>query len=409
MNLTAEEKQFIRDHASEDANRLLLGAKKYPQLDVPFLVDQILSRRQIREKLPSWYANEDLVFPAKIAAEQCSSERTALYKQRLVSSSDTLCDLTGGLGIDSYFFSRKVSQLTYIERFPVYCEAARHNFQVLGADNITVRNENSVDIVPDLPEVDVFYLDPARRGEGNKRVFALSDCEPDLPRLLPLLLQKAPRVIAKLSPMADLQQTESLLPGTVAIHVLSVRNECKELLFDIRREAAVSTPPVYCVDFTTAETEHSFTFTVEEEWNVPLTLAAQVGTYLYEPNASVLKAGAFKSVARQYGLEKLHVSSHLILPILSLPVFPAVRFGWKMFFLSPTKSVNRLLRKYHKPILPSVISLCRLMNCGRRPRFRKALMFISSLPPCRMEGKCWWFAGKSVIFNLNPCSILYGC
>ena len=189
MNLTAEEKQFIREHAADDTNKLLLGAKKYPQLDVPFLVDQILSRRQIREKLPSWYANEDLVFPAKIAAEQCSSERTALYKQRLVSSSDTLCDLTGGLGIDSYFFSRKVSQLTYIERFPVYCEAARHNFQVLGADNITVRNENSVDIVSDLPEVDVFYLDPARRGEGNKRVFALSDCEPDLPCFLPRLLQ----------------------------------------------------------------------------------------------------------------------------------------------------------------------------------------------------------------------------
>ena len=321
MNLTAEEKQFIRDHASDDANRLLLGAKKYPQLDVPFLVDQILSRRQIREKLPSWYANEDLVFPAKIAAEQCSSERTALYKQRLVSSSDTLCDLTGG-----YFFSRKIRQLTYIERFPVYCEAARHNFQVLGADNITVRNENSVDIVSDLPEVDVFYLDPARRGEGNKRVFALSDCEPDLPRLLPLLLQKAPRVIAKLSPMADLQQTVSLLPGTVAIHVLSVRNECKELLFDIRREAAISTPTVYCVDFTTTGTEHSFTFTVEEERNSPLTLAAQVGTYLYEPNASVLKAGAFKSVAQQYGLEKLHVSSHLYTSDILVAGFPGRSF-----------------------------------------------------------------------------------
>ena len=326
MNLTAEEKQFIRDHASDDANRLLLGAKKYPQLDVPFLVDQILSRRQVREKLPSWYANEDLVFPAKIAAEQCSSERTALYKQRLVSSSDKLCDLTGGLGIDSYFFSRKVRRLTYIERFPVYCEAARHNFQVLGADNITVQNENSVDIVSDLPEVDVFYLDPARRGEGNKRVFALSDCEPDLPRLLPLLLQKAPRVIAKLSPMADLQQTVSLLPGTVAIHVLSVRNECKELLFDIRREAAVSTPPVYCVDFTTTGTEHSFTFTVEEERNSPLTLAAQVGTYLYEPNASVLKAGAFKSVAQQYGLEKLHVSSHLYTSDTLVAGFPGRSF-----------------------------------------------------------------------------------
>lgn len=326
MNLTAEEKQFIRDHASDDANRLLLGAKKYPQLDVPFLVDQILSRRQIREKLPSWYANEELVFPAKIAAEQCSSERTALYKQRLVSSSDALCDLTGGLGIDSYFFSRKVRQLTYVERFPVYCEAARHNFQVLGADNITVRNENSVDIVSDLPEVDVFYLDPARRGEGNKRVFALSDCEPDLPRLLPLLLQKAPRVIAKLSPMADLQQTESLLPGTVSIHVLSVRNECKELLFDIRREATVPNPPIYCVDFTAAGTEHSFTFTVEEERNAPLALATQVSTYLYEPNASILKAGAFKSVAQQYGLEKLHVSSHLYTSDTLVTGFPGRMF-----------------------------------------------------------------------------------
>ena len=326
MNLTSEEKQFIRDHASDDANRLLLGAKKYPQLDVPFLVDQILSRRQIREKLPSWYANEELVFPAKIAAEQCSSERTALYKQRLVSSSDALCDLTGGLGIDRCFFSRKVRQLTYVERFPVYCEAARHNFQVLGADNITVRNENSVDIVFDLPEVDVFYLDPARRGEGNKRVFALSDCEPDLPRLLPLLLQKAPRIIAKLSPMADLQQTESLLPGTVAIPVLSVRNECKELLFDIRREATVPNPPIYCVDFTASGTEHSFTFTVEEERNAPLALATQVSTYLYEPNASILKAGAFKSVAQQYGLEKLHVSSHLYTSDTFVADFPGRTF-----------------------------------------------------------------------------------
>lgn len=326
MNLTAEEKQFIRDHASDDANRLLLGAKKYPQLDVPFLVDQILSRRQIREKLPSWYANEELVFPAKIAAEQCSSERTALYKQRLVYSSDKLCDLTGGLGIDSYFFSRKVRQLTYVERFPVYCEAARHNFQALGADNITVQNENSVDIVSDLPEVDVFYLDPARRGEGNKRVFALSDCEPDLSRLLPLLLQKAPRVIAKLSPMADLQQTESLLPGTVAIHVLSVRNECKELLFDIRREATVPNSPVYCVDFTATGTEHSFTFTAEEERNAPLALATQVSTYLYEPNASILKAGAFKSVAQQYGLEKLHVSSHLYTSDTLVAGFPGRTF-----------------------------------------------------------------------------------
>ena len=147
MELTTSHIQFIKEHATDDLTRLLLSAAKYPGMDIPFLVDQIAVRRQIREKLPSWFENGQLVFPAKIAAEQCSSEQTAAYKQELIGESWTICDLTGGLGIDSYFLSRKAKHLTYIERFPVYCEAAKHNFSVLEANNITIINADAAQVV----------------------------------------------------------------------------------------------------------------------------------------------------------------------------------------------------------------------------------------------------------------------
>lgn len=313
MELTTAQIQFIDQHQHDDPARLILAASRFPDLDIPFLADQIAARRQIRDKLPSWYANPQLIFPARVAAEQCSSEQTAAYKQQLTEPHWTLCDLTGGLGIDSYFFSRQIKHLTYIERFDTYCQAARHNFACLGATNITVLNADATQLSDRLPEVDAFYIDPARRGESNKRVFALQECEPDLPTLLPVLLNRAPRVIAKLSPMADIRHTLDRLPGTTAVHVLSVRNECKELLFVIDRDGAVRTDPqVECVNFATDGLPSSFGFTLREEQEAPLLLATGgVEAWLYEPNASVLKAGAFKQVAVRTGTRKLHVSSHL--------------------------------------------------------------------------------------------------
>ena len=320
MELTTSHIQFIKEHATDDLTRLLLSAAKYPGMDIPFLVDQIAVRRQIREKLPSWFENGQLVFPAKIAAEQ-----TAAYKQELIGESWTICDLTGGLGIDSYFLSRKAKHLTYIERFPVYCEAAKHNFSVLEANNITIINADAAQVVDTLPEVDAFYIDPARRGESNKRVFALQDCEPNLPGLLPALLKRSPHVIAKLSPMADIQMTLELLPGTTSVHVLSVRNECKELLFVVEREADGREPLVRCINFG-LDGMQSFSFTLEEERSAVLVPAGQVGTYLYEPNASVLKAGAFKQIAVRTGVKKLQVNSHLYTADHLVSDFPGRRF-----------------------------------------------------------------------------------
>lgn len=319
--LTSVQINFIKEHLADDLTRLLLSASKYPDLDIPFLADQIAARRQIKDKLPSWYANLSLIFPSRISAEQCSSEQTAGYKQSLVDENHTMCDLTGGLGIDSYFFSCRVKHLTYIERFPAYCEAARHNFRILGADNIHVINADATEYVNELPAVDAFYIDPARRGECNKRVFALPDCEPDLPVLLPVLLQRAPRVIAKLSPMADIRLTLDLLSGTASIHVLSVKNECKELLFVIERGYS-DVPAVHCVNYLADGSTDAFRFTQEEEQDAPLLLSGKVGNWLYEPNASILKAGAFKQVAVALNVKKLHVSSHLYTSEDKVPGFP---------------------------------------------------------------------------------------
>lgn len=318
---------FIQAHLSDDPDRLLLSASRYPEIDMPFVVAQITARRQIKEKLPTWYQQEQLLFPAKIAAEQCSSEQTALYKQQLVTKEDTLCDLTGGLGIDSYYFSRRVKQVYYIERFPSYCEVARANMATLGARNVVVLEGDSTQWLDQLPAIDVFYVDPARRGEGNKRMFALSDCEPDLTQLLPRLLAKAPRVIAKLSPMADLRQTLALLPTTQAIHILSVKNECKELLFVIGREPRESAVPIHCVHLTKqAVSDECFVCSLEAEQQAASHLATTLRRYLYEPNASVLKAGAFKQVACQFPVEKLQVSSHLYTSDHYLDRFPGRRF-----------------------------------------------------------------------------------
>lgn len=312
MKLTEELIAFIEMHSQDDPTRLLLNASRYPEVNIPFVVEQITARRQIREKLPAWYANKALVFPSKLAAEQCSSEQTACYKQALVDADDHVCDLTGGLGIDSYFFSQKARKVTYIERFADYAEAARLNYGVLGVNNITVVNGYGEDCLDQVGKVDVFYLDPARRGEGNKRVFALSDCEPDLIRLYPRLLDLAPKVIAKISPMADIMHTWGLLPETAEVHVVSVRNECKELLFILKRGCAKDKPvQIVCVNLHANGKSDRFVFSPEEERTMAPVLSDVVGSYLYEPNASLLKAGAFKVLTTAYPVKKLHVNSHL--------------------------------------------------------------------------------------------------
>lgn len=326
MKLTENTIRFIKEHEMCDVTRLLLKARTFSGVDVPFAAEQILARRQIKDKLPSWYQQEALIFPSRISAEQCSSECTARYKQNLIPENVILCDLTGGLGVDSFYFSSKAKEVLYLERYPAYCEVARNNFGVLHAGNIRVIETDSTAYIKRMSPVDVFFVDPARRGEGNKRVFALIDCEPDLLFLKPFLFEKASKIIAKISPMADIRHTLSLLPETTEVHVLSVKNECKELLFVMEGDSVQSDPDIYCVNFKTDEVQ-SFRFTFFKEQQAKACMANDVGMYLYEPNASILKAGAFKSIAADgMNLKKLHVNSHLYTSNDKIPGFPGRQF-----------------------------------------------------------------------------------
>ena len=308
--LTPEIKDFIRQHFTDDTDKLLLNARRYSPVDVPFAVDQIRARRQIKEKLPTWFANPDLLFPSRLSAEQCSSEITAHYKQSLVRG-PRICDLTGGLGIDSWQLSQQAEELIYIERFAEYCRAAEHNFKTLGATNIQILEADVREIVSTLT-ADTFYIDPARRTECNRRVFALSDCEPDVLQFKNILLPKAGRLILKISPMADISETLRQLPETTEVHIIAVRNECKEVIFVL--ENTVTFSPrirVVTINYTSDGQQQVFSFPWQKEKTSPFQAAEKIGDYLYEPNAAILKSGAFKLIATEYNISKLHLNSHL--------------------------------------------------------------------------------------------------
>lgn len=299
---------FIAAHAGDNPAELLLHASRYPGIDVRFAAEQIAARKSIRDKLPAWADNPRLIFPSRKAAEQCSSEQTAAWKQQLISPADRVCDLTGGLGVDSYYLAQRARSLTYVDRNPDCCRAAAHNFRLLGLNNVTIVEGDAEDILPQLPETDVFYIDPDRRPNPAQRVITPADSHPNLPLLLPTLLELAPRIIAKLSPMVDVDRMLGMLPGTTSVHVLAVRNECRELLAVIESGSPGASPAINSINFTAAGVE-SFTFIRTDEKELSIVHSPAVKQYLYEPNAAILKAGAFKSITR-LGVDKLHPDSH---------------------------------------------------------------------------------------------------
>jgi len=335
---------FVKEHADDDLAQLLLSAGRYPTIDVPFAVEQIRARRYIREKLPTWYADDSLLFPSKIAVEQCSSEQTARYKQRLLYDEKSVCDLTGGLGVDTYFFSQKAENVRYVERSKTCFDIAMYNFAQLQVKNIHGFNVDAEIMLKTMQSVDIIYIDPSRREEGNHRVFALSDCEPDLTKILPLILSKTSKLIAKLSPMLDIWHTLNLLPQTTEIHILSVRNECKELLFVIQRDDESLNPEIYCINFAADGTEQSFRFMLSDEKSTDCAITKSLQTYLYEPNASILKAGAYKQVANQFEIEKIHQHSHLYTSDNLIPAFPGRIFQVQDVFPFSSKRCKTIHR-----------------------------------------------------------------
>ena len=328
MQISLETIHFIEEHVSADVRSLALQTKKYPQVDMAMAVVQIAGRQIAEAKVPSWYRTEGLFYPKHLSMEQCSSEVTALYKASLVEG-ETFADLTGGFGIDCSFLSRRFKKADYVERQAELCELANHNFPLLGL-NIEVHNEDGVEYLKRMQPVDCLFLDPARRdGYGGKTV-AISDCEPDVSALEDLLVEKAKTVMVKLSPMLDLSLALRDLKYVREIHVVSTDNECKELLLILQKATVSSQISIHCINALGTSNGcriyQEYTFTQEQERTSDCLLAKEVGTYLYEPNASILKAGAYRSLTQAYPIEKLHVSSHLYTSSHFIEDFPGRRF-----------------------------------------------------------------------------------
>ena len=309
-------RQYIRENLNADVPTLAL--KKAPVgTDVSLALRQIEARQLLKKKVPSWSENEDLLFPAHLSIEQCSSEASAQYKARLLQG-QTFADLTGGLGIDTYFIAQHFQQADYVERQAELCDLARHNFAVLNA-NLKAWNESAEDYLKHCEPKDCIFIDPARRDEQGRKTVSISDCTPDVSALQEKLLEKAKTVMMKLSPMLDINKALKELHHVKEVHVVAVANECKELVFILER-GYKGEPQFVCVNLMTPQP--AVCFTREEERQCSMRLSDSVLSYLYEPNPAVMKAGCSKMLTERFGIFKLHKNSNLYTSNRLIPDFP---------------------------------------------------------------------------------------
>ena len=302
-------RRYVAAHLHDDPAHLALQARRHPGLPVPELVRQIQARQKARAKLPTWADNADLIFPPALSVEQASSARTAAFKAGLVEG-QRLADLTGGFGADTVHFAARVAQVDYVERDPKLASIMAYNLAQLGIANVTVHAEDAVAFLKSTPHhYDWLYLDPARRDTAARKIFLLRDCEPDVVKLLPLLLHKADKVLLKTSPMLDIEHAVLGLGHVRRLWVLAVDNEVKEVLYELGQEPAVD-PERYALNLRRDGSQQEFRLNrAREARATPRYAEAQ--QFLYEPNAAVLKAGAFRSIGTAFELLKLHQHSHL--------------------------------------------------------------------------------------------------
>lgn len=332
--------RYICQHKDDNVRQLALRGCTDPEVDFPFALQQILGRQKIKSKLPEYYNHPGILFPKTISLEQCSSSQTAHYKATLLSGK-SIIDFSGGFGVDTLAFARKFEQCHYVEPQSDLCKLVQHNANQFNINNITYHQEKMENLIDTIKNVDAIYLDPSRRDEYGQRTISIEHCTPDISTWKNRLLDKAPKVLVKLSPMIDLKQTIRKLPETSEIHIVAVNGECKEILFLLTRESH-SNRIFHTIDLQ-HEKSISFDFSEEEERSAQPIIAQEMGHYLYEPNSAVLKAGAFKSIATRYSLVKIHTHSHLYCSNQQIKEFPGRTFRVENFFAPSKKSCKEHL------------------------------------------------------------------
>jgi hypothetical protein len=327
--------EFIREYRERDIRQLALQANRFPDVDMPYALDQIQGWQIARRKLPKWAACDGVIFPPHLSMEQCSSEPTAQYKLNLamewaerVGHASRMTDLTGGFGVDFSFTSCAFAAATYVERNEQLCHIVEHNLPLLGLNNATVVCADAVEYLSTVEPQTMLFLDPARRDEHGAKTVMLADCTPDVVQLLPKLLEKSRFTMLKLSPMLDWHKAVDDLQGAVReVHIVSVGGECKELLL-VLSTVVESELKVYCADLSTAsDTSSLFVYTPGSSAPVANSkLKTQNSKFVHEPNASIMKAGCFDELAAAYGVSPVSRNSHLFLSDEPVEGFPGRSF-----------------------------------------------------------------------------------
>ena len=396
-----ETREFVAMHRNEDVRELALKAKRVEGLDLPLALDQIAGWQIASKKLPQWASCEGIVYPPHISMEQCSSQFTAQYKSEIAqtllapaatvrarvsdsaesvmqtaksafqlsdsgesdtqetktgvrvsdsSESDTLVarssmvDLTGGFGVDFSYLARGFSQATYVERQRHLCDLAEHNMAALGLDQARIVCGDGVEYLRQMGPVDFIYLDPARRDEHGSRTYAIEDCTPNVLELRDLLLAKSQYTLVKLSPMLDWRKAVADFDGTVReVHIVATGNECKELLLVLGQQVheEPSAPRVFCVNDNQRIDYDSAAYT--QGLRIGGKPLPETKNYLYEPNASIMKAGCFDLVEERFGVTQVGPSSHLFVSATPVADFPGRGFAIEAIGGMNKKDIKRLL------------------------------------------------------------------
>ena len=333
---------FAQAHRGEDPMRLLLQRERYPEVEMALAVQQIEALRDAPVKWPAWASREGVVYPPRLNREQSSSEATARYKAKLVDPAlGSAADLTGGMGVDTYFIAQRVGEMHYCEKDEELCRLARHNFSVLGRGNIEVHEGDGVRWLESqaAESIGTVYVDPARRDRHGGRVTAFEACSPDILPLLPLLRSKGRRLMVKASPMIDIHTALRQLGGASEVHIVAVGGECKEVIF----LSGCGETQMVCANLVVGREEvHRFTLAEEQAASCPI--ADRLERYLYEPHAALMKGGAYRLTGQWYGLGALDANSHLYTSERLVEDFPGRVFE--------VRAVTRPSAKAVRPYFP---------------------------------------------------------
>ncbi|WP_373524355.1 class I SAM-dependent methyltransferase [Aquiflexum sp.] len=344
----------MQDHLAEDPAQLLFAHSGQTEYDLKAAVQQIQARQKAKHKLPTWAAHPDLIFPSSLSLEQASSEETARFKSGILPKGKNMIDLTGGFGVDTFYLANKFENAIYCERNQELSAIAEHNFNLLKPCKFEFYQGDSIEYLSQSDSTfDLIFVDPARRGNHNQKLFKLADCEPDIVSHWELLKSKVQSTLVKASPMLDIKQALNEIPDIQQVWVLSVKNEVKEILLYWEKGKENNERFIHAVDLQSSGPKE-FSFTYEEEESSE-SIFGEVSKYLIEPYSPILKAGAFRSFGKRFGLKKLHPNSHLFtctdspkdIPSRIFEVIQEINNPKKeLKQLFPTGKVNVITRNY---------------------------------------------------------------